>query len=319
MKKFRSQIMDTQQNNIELKTLVKDILDFGDLLIISNKGYGKTNSLMVLAEEFMNLPHCRTIIFETFPKWINEFSMIPYAYINDDMVIERDNAIYYENPSENYGWFSKDRTYFLRNSEEIGKILDSNKNLLFCLEIEDYTRLSWFVTLMVYQFYRTNYLTAYKYGIQKIKYHVVFIIEEAQNILDRTVVDKKIFNKLRKMFSEARNLKIHFIMATQRCQDINTRIRGRSRFLIGKVNLDDYNLKIRRLLRNSKYCKQVLTLPKGSFIYPDKDVIVKFPKFKPNGKPYEIPIEPIEQYYTIEREHRKNGVLQWIKNKILGE
>jgi len=304
-----------QQNNEQLKMLVKDVLDFGDLLLIANKGTGKTNSLMCLAREFQRLPFCRTIIFETFPKWINEYSTIPFAYIEDNMVIEYDNAIYYENPSENYGWFSKDRSYFLRNSEEIGRILDSNKDLLFCLEIEDFTRLSWFMSLVIYQFYRTNYLTAYKYGIDKIKYHTVFVIEEAQNLLDRTVVDRKIFNKLRKMYSESRNLKLHFIMASQRFQDLNTRIRGRSRFLIGKVNLDDYDLKIRRLLRNSKYRKDVLSLPIGSFIYPSKDIIVKFPKFKQNGKPYELPIEPLPQYYTVEQ---KPSLIQRIINKIKG-
>jgi len=128
-----------QQKNDALKLLVKDVLKFGDLLLIANKGVGKTNSLMVLASEFQRLPFCRTIIFETFPKWINEYSTVPYCYIEDDYVIEWDNGIYYMNPTENYGWFSKDRSYFLRNSEEIGKILDSNKDLLFCLEIEDFT------------------------------------------------------------------------------------------------------------------------------------------------------------------------------------
>ena len=43
-----------QQKNDALKLLVKDVLKFGDLLLIANKGVGKTNSLMVLASEILD-------------------------------------------------------------------------------------------------------------------------------------------------------------------------------------------------------------------------------------------------------------------------
>jgi len=55
-----------QQNNDKLKAIVEDVLSYGDLLEIANKGVGKTNALMVLAQYFRKLPDTRVIVFEDF-------------------------------------------------------------------------------------------------------------------------------------------------------------------------------------------------------------------------------------------------------------
>lgn len=82
-----------QQNNGQLKPIVKDVLDYGDLLLIANKGVGKTNSLMVLANEFRKLENTRVIIFEDFPKWCLEFDNIGYMVIHDSDVVETSHTI----------------------------------------------------------------------------------------------------------------------------------------------------------------------------------------------------------------------------------
>ncbi len=98
-----------------------------------------------------------------------------------------------------------------------------------------------FVYSIVQFFYRRNYLRAYKGYARKER--IVFIVEEAQNVFDSGVVSKKLFNRLRKMFSVARNLDLHFILAAQRLRDLNTKIRGRARLFLGCVSLDVYELK----------------------------------------------------------------------------
>jgi len=156
------------------------------------------------------------------------------------------------------------------------------------MEIEDTDRISFFISQIVNHFYRKNYLTAYKYGLDAIQENTILVCEESQNLFDSSVISKKVFNRLRKMFSETRNLKIHFVMATQRLQDLNTKIRGRTRYLIGQPNIDDYSLKIEKLLKNSAYRKDILNLEVGQFLYTPTDTLVKFSKFQQVGKPYNL-------------------------------
>lgn len=271
---------EKQQNNEQIKTLIEDVLAFGDLLEIANKGIGKTNALMVLTREFRNLEDTRVIVFEDFPKWIHEFDKMPYFIIKDSDVVETSHTL----DVEDY-FLRHERDYSVNRGSEIQQALEENKDLIFVSEITDIERQAFFIYSVVQYFYRKAYLRKFKnYGKTE---RVIFIIEESQNVFDSSTISKKIFNRLRKIFSVARNLDLHFVLASQRLQDLNTKIRGRTRLLLGQVSLDDYELKIRRLLRHSKHKEGILTLERGSFLYPSLDVIVKFPKFEANGKPYE--------------------------------
>jgi len=274
-----------QQSNIALKLLASDILRFGDLLIIGNKGTGKTNTLMQLTKEFRRDNQNKIIIFETFPKWLHEYDTIPYLYIEDTDVRQTFSAIEL-NEDDYFVRTSKD--YSILRGTEINEALDISKDLLFTMEIEDTDRISFFISSVIYRFYRKHYLKAFKYGIDSIKQNVIFVCEEAQNLFDSTIISKKLFNKLRKMYSESRNLKLHFVMCSQRLQDLNTKIRGRTQLMLGRVNIDDYDLKIHRILRNSQYRKQVLNFKVGEFVYAPTDTKIQFNKFRQDGKPFAI-------------------------------
>ena len=163
---------------------------------------------------------------------------------------------------------------------------------IFTMEIKDIERTAFFIYSIVNHFYRKQYLRAKKYGVKAIKEQIVFIIEESQNVFDSSTISKKLFNRMRKIFSVSRNLKMHYVMASQRLQDLNTKIRSRTRLLIGRVSLDDFELKFSRLLRHSKYRKEVLHLPKGVFFYPALDSLISFPRFKQDSKPYEWQAKP---------------------------
>jgi len=277
-----------QQNNGEIQQIVRDILDYGDLLLIANKGIGKTNSLMVLAKAFRDQENTRVIIFEDFPKWCNEFDTIPFFKVKDSDVVETSHTV----DIEDY-FIRHERDYTVRRGSEIQQTLESNKDLIFVSEITDIERQAFFIYSIVQHFYRKHYLRAYK-NYEKSE-RVIFVIEESQNVFDSSTISKKIFNRLRKIFSVARNLDLHFVLASQRLQDLNTKIRGRTRLMLGQVNIDDYELKIRRLLRHSKHRQDILTLQRGVFLYPSTDQLISFSKHTQNGKPFEIKPKPRPQ------------------------
>lgn len=120
------------------------------------------------------------------------------------------------------------------------------------------------------------------------------------------------------MFSESRNLKIHFLMDTQRLQDLNTRIRGRTQLLIGYVNPDDFELKISRILRHSKHKNDVLNFRVGEFLYTPTDTVIQFRKFKQVGKPYPTKIwDCAPETLVYAKPYREKGLVaklkEWVK------
>lgn len=307
----RSTSSEKQQKDGKTKTLVRDVLAYGDLLVIANKGIGKTNTLMVLAKEFQNLEDTKLIIFEDFPKWCLEFDSMPYMVIHDNDVVETSHTV----DMEDY-FLRHERDYSVKRGLEIQQALEENKHLIFTSEISDIERQAFFIYSVVEYFYRKAYLRAFKDYSKKER--IVFIIEESQNVFDSSTISKKIFNRLRKIFSVARNLDLHFVLCSQRLQDLNTKIRGRTRLLIGQVSIDDYELKVRSLLRHSKHRTDILTLPKGKFLNVASDSIVSFPKFEQVGKPYEIQTkseQKLPSYATFLGMHKPN-ILERIVNYL---
>ena len=273
------------QQNDDIMKLCKDVLDYGDLLIIANKGIGKTEALKMLGRTFKGIENVRVFIFEDFPKLIHEFDSVAYMVIQDKDVVETQHTI----DIENY-WLRHERDYTVRRGSQIKEFLEKCKHGIFLMQIKDIERSAFFIYSIVQYFYRKSYLRAYK-NYSKHE-HIVFIIEESQNVFDSSTISKKLFNRMRKIFSVARNLGLHFVLASQRLQDLNTKIRGRTRLMVGRISLDDYELKIHRLLRHSKHKKDVLSLPKGVFLYTPLDTLISFPKFKQDGVPFQFKATP---------------------------
>ena len=182
--------MEKQQNDVKIESLLDDVFKFGDMLLIANKGTGKTNALMCLASEIRKLPDTRLIIFEDFPKFCLEFDGIPYMRIKDSDVVETKHTI----DIEDY-FLRHERDYTVRRGAEIRANLEQNKDLIFTSEITDIERTCYFVYSVVNYFYRKAYLRKYKeYAKQE---RIVFVIEESQNVFDSSIVSKKLFNRLR--------------------------------------------------------------------------------------------------------------------------
>lgn len=227
------------------------------------------------------LENTKVVIFETFPKFCKSFHRLPFMKIRNQDVTETKHTI----DMQNY-FLRHERDYTVKRGKEIKEALENNKSLIFTIEILDVERIAFFVYSVVNYFYRKAYLRAYK-NYSKTE-RIICVLEEAQNIFDSSTISKTIFNRLRKIFSEARNLNLHFVMCSQRLQDLNTKIRGRTRLILGGVSIDDYELKIRKLLRHSKYRKEILEFDRGVFLDVTNDKKFTFPLFKPTGQPYEI-------------------------------
>ena len=142
------------------------------------------------------------------------------------------------------------------------------------------------MSFVIYIIYRKQYDRARKN--QMVNENYWFLTEEAHNLFDSTVLQKKVFNKLRKMQNEFRNLRMHLMCVTLRLQDLNPKIRAKMDMILGRISLDDYQLKIRTMLVGSKYRKEITHLPTGMFIYPETYLVLLTDPFKQNGRPYEL-------------------------------
>lgn len=163
-------------------------------------------------------------------------------------------------------------------------------------------KISAFMTFVIYQVYRKQYLRAKAGCLEKVNEHYWFMVEESHNLLDSTVIAKKTFNKLRKMQNEFRNLKMYMICVALRLQDLNPKIRSKMLILLSRISLDDYQLKIRNLLRNSKYRNEITSLEKGKFVFPTLDKTLSTAPFKQKGRSYEVKPIPQTYYAVVEKE-----------------
>jgi hypothetical protein len=283
----KNQKMSDEKTKTELnyKSLIEKVSENGDLVILGQKGTCKTTFLMHLARELRTDAQKHVIIFETFPKWIHEFDAIPYLVIKDSDVQPKENLPYMQ---EDFSYIQWSKDYTILNADSVAKALRENKDLIFLILCEDMERISAFMTFVIYQIYRKQYARAYYGRLENIKESFWFLAEEAHNLLDSCTVQKKTFQKLRKEQNEFRNLNMHLIAVALRLQDLNPKIRSKMSILLSRVSLDDYQLKVRNLLRNNKYRNVITELPKGNFVLPETDLMLNVSPFKQQGNPTEI-------------------------------
>jgi len=274
---------NSEQAFEQLKFLREQILRFGDAVIISSKGLGKTTLLKWLIRTFREQPENRCIVFETFPKLIHELDKMPYMVIEDSDVVATNEYPYVQKGDSYLIW---NTNYFLVNEEQVKDFLDKNKDVIFLIEVQDLDRIAWFMASVIYYFYRKRYLTAKRYGLEKIKENTIFFCEESYAMLDRAVISKTLFNRLRKWHGEMRNLKCHMVCVGLRMQSLNAEIRAKMGLILSRCSLDDFDLKINRILRKSKYRNKILDFQIGDFLYTTTDFKFHVQPFIQKGIPY---------------------------------
>lgn len=296
---------ETQQTNIVLNRLRN-----GGCHIVASKGFGKTNTKMVMARRFRNEGH-RVIIFDTLPNWLHNFDKIPYFIIDDLKVLDYAEEI----GIEGYSYFSYNRQYII--ATEIIDALNQHDDLLFIVTVQDPDRIGIVISAVLGEIYRQNYLTAWKHGIEAIEKWTVVVIEESENVFDTSSLTKRAFNRVRKQYSEYGNLKIAVVSSSQRLQEVSTKFRSKMDFLIGRTTLDDYELKTRRLLRHSKHQEDILHLKIGQFLWCPTDTLIQFPKFQQRGKPFNITNTHIKTQKRSLIQKCKHGLRRLVK-RLLG-
>jgi DNA polymerase III delta prime subunit len=285
--------MDKEELNYN--SLIEKTTENGYLVILGQKGTCKTTLLLNLARELRKNSENHVIIFETFPKWIHEFDNIPYMVIKDSDVQPKENMPIMQ---EDFSYIQWTKDFTILNALEVIKALKENKDIIFLVMCEDMEKISAFMTFVIYQIYRKQYQRAFYGRLERNHESFWFMVEESHNLLDSSTVQKKTFQKLRKIQNEFRNLNMHMVCVALRLQDLSPKIRTKMSIVSSRVSLDDYQLKVRNLLRNSKYRDLITTLPKGKFVFPELDLMLSVQPFKQEGKPQQlkqlIPEQPTE-------------------------
>lgn len=255
---------------------------------------------MNLAQKLSENPNNKVIIFESFPKWCLEFGNASFMEIPREWIIESSKVIDIEK-----AWIRHERSYTVLHGEAISQFLRKNRICVFLINNDDIEAISFFIYSVVYRYYRRAYDMLRK-GYT-LKNHVYFVLEEAQNSLDRSVLSSKLFRRYRKLFSEMRNMNMHAILLSQRVQDLSTYFRSRCSLAIGKISLDDWDLKVRRLLKpiGKEERKKILKLDKGKFYFTDLNEVVAFPLHKSE--------KPNEFHYIEPQKPKPKGIIQRIK------
>lgn len=307
-KTSHSTTMEDLPKSWENKILVR--LRDGGIHLVSSKGHGKTIAKMHIARYFAQREDTKVIIFDTLPNWQHRFDKCPFFVVTKDMVKRKNTQ--YDLTRENYIITEKD--YHL--SKEPFQILEQNhKVLLFSIEIQNPTEIGIFISEIISYIYNKQRIRAKYKGIQNLKTWYLFIIEEVENVFDSTSMERRAFNRIRKQYSEMANLKMACVSSSQRLQEVNTKFRGKMNYLIGRISIEDYDLKIRRLLRHSKHRKEVLNLPLGCFLNPKTNELIQFPDFGQKGKPYQIRIEQP----APKPQPQKKGIVQRILCVFISE
>ena len=273
-----------QIKSMDYKSLIEKVS--GDLVILGAKDTCKTTLLKHLARELSKDARNTVVIMETFPKLIFELdNNFGYFIIANSDVQEYETSMQLD---MGYSYIQWAYNYHLVCAKQLEQVLKTERNLIILVECEDMEKISFVMTQIIYYYYRKQYQRAKQNCLHTINEQIWFLVEEAHNILDSTVIAKKVFNKLRKIQNEFRNLDMHMICVALRLQDLNPRIRTKMSILLARVSLDDYQLKIRALLRNSVYRDEITNLEKGQFVFPQTDEIIETQPFQQINKPFEI-------------------------------
>jgi len=251
-KTSHSTTVDNLPKSWETKILTR--LRDGGIHLVSGKGHGKTNAKMCITRHFSQREDTKVIIFDTLPNWQHKFDKVPYFVVTKNMVKRKSRG--YDLSGENYIVTEKD--YYL--SKEPFEILkQSHKVLLFSVEIQNPTEIGIFISEVISHIYNKQRIKAKYKGPDSLKTWYLFIIEEVENVFSSSTMERRAFHRIRKQYSEMANLKMACVSSSQRLQEVSTKFRGKMNYLIGRISIEDYDLKLRRLLRHSEHRKAILS------------------------------------------------------------
>jgi len=241
------------------REFVDDIKRAG-LIIVGGRGTGKSNVAKIITCQLINEygGNIQTKISDTCQNWIHNFSPIPYQHITSETVF----------PDEVY--------------------LGNDEDFLYDVEVDDVDAIQDVI----------GQLVMVDYGLQRIYKKedlmdewVIWVIEEAQNILGTYAMNGKRGKIWLKIVSESRNFNINFIFIGQRLADISTKAVERcDTYLFGKMVGDNDLKKVGRICGKDEGVQDVLpSLNIGEFIFwngEEAKKVKRVPLFNSDRKPY---------------------------------
>lgn len=247
----------TTPNQIILpRPVLNGILKSG-LVITAGKGTGKSNAGKVWTADIIRnqpLPPIQVKIFDTASNLRWDFEPILCQEINE-----------------------KTRYFY-----------DKDEHILFDIALVDDEEVLKFMERVV----MTDYLKQRKRK-EELEGHndkwILYLVEEAQNILGTHSLMRRSGRRLLKLFSEGRNFGLSFIFIGQRLADISTKAIERCNgYLFGRMNGDNDLAKLKRIVgRKSSIADKVqkLEIGKGEFMFYNggSTYDVTFPLYKSNG------------------------------------
>jgi len=226
------------------------------LIITGGRGQGKSNLAKVIASQIIRSnPDIQVKITDSTQSWSHGFEPIEFQYINEDTLV---GDIYFGERN------------FLYDIELVGvdDILDtitsicmSDFGLQRLFKKEDLMEDSW----------------------------ILYVIEEAQNVIGSYALNGKSGKGFLKLISESRNFNMNLILITQRLSDVSTKAVERcSTYAFSKMTGDNDLKKVQRICGKESGVAE--TLPKlgvGEFILWNGDHASKLnvPLYNPVTKP----------------------------------
>ncbi|MFZ0447349.1 MAG: hypothetical protein WAM95_22490 [Bacillus sp. (in: firmicutes)] len=287
-------------------------LRHGGVHFVSSKGYGKSTALKAIARFYAKQPDTYVIICDTILNFCLDFDKCPYYTVKENAIQEKTKNIEI-NDGKSYLVWAKEYIIDPEPFEFLNEMIKEKQHLiLFSIDLMEIDLVGIFYAKLIDFLYQKQRIKK-KYHRGNLPEQYVLISEETEAVFSNSTLDRRIMSRTQKEYAEMANLRIAMFSCSQRLTEISTRYRGKmDSYLIGHTSIEDFDLKLSRMLKFSKHREDVLKLPKGSWLDTKSDSIITFPDFIPNGIPYECKPKISEQPKT-KKEPKPFGLIPFLK------
>jgi hypothetical protein len=175
----------------------------------------------------------------------------------------------------------------LSEEKALDVVYNGKKHILFDIEYLDPTEIQKQIGYIIQTDFIANRIEKNIYG--RIKGWKLYVVEEAQTLLNGYSLNKKDGRFWFKAISEGRNFNLSFMFIGQRLADISTKVIERCQgYLFGRMTGDNDKNKIKRICgKDSNIHNKVTSLKQGEFIFYNgrREMLLHAPKYTSNISP----------------------------------
>lgn len=264
---------ETQQEVFlkNLDDIIRKTFVTGQLIVVATKQHGKTNASFWLLRRIMESQMhkenvIKTMIFDPILRHRYGFDSVPYIDITKTRMLPMVQDLIVDVP-----------------------FIDSHQ-----------TRNA-ITNVLMQDFIRKRKIKEDFEG--KLPFINFYLVEEMQDVWGTHSLSGNQGRFAKTIFSQCKNLDMVIFGTTQRLADVSAKIVERTRYyLIGALTGDNDGKKIASI-SNKNVVEEVKALKRGEFLFLDREnpetfLIIYFPVFKQNGKPYAYQVKGNGQGYV---------------------